>query len=399
MSKERRAGPPGSVPQVIARLLAARPYITSSEVAAAAGVTRQDAHYHLSRMVKSGLLVQEGARRSSRYRLKAQRMASYPLEGLSENEVWGDERVALSGLDTDLFEVPNVLRVLKFAFTEMVNNAIDHSKGTTLAVRWFLEPVQIAFEVEDDGIGAFTSIRESRGLADDFQAVGELSKGKQTTDPAHHSGLGIFFTSKMADRFVLSANQLVWTVNNAIGDVAVGWLDKPRTGTLVRCEIRHDTERSLQSVQSAMSDPVSNRLNKTVLQVALFREGDFVSRSEAKLLGARLEGFEVVELDFSGVGEIGQGFADELFRVWSHEHPRIRLVPVNANPAVASMIAAVEHEERYQGRGGSRSTRAGQSRITTDDAPLAALSGRCTSPDHPFRGSAAGRVGPPGARP
>ena len=329
--------------KVIERLFATRTYVTSTEVATAAGVSRQATHRWLTRMVADGLLIHEGARRSSRYRLSAQRATTYTLDGVSEDELWGRERIALRQLAPDI-EGPTALwQILIFAFTEMVNNAIDHSKGTTLAVRWFLEPVQIAFEVEDDGIGAFTSIRESRGLADDFQAVGELSKGKQTTDPAHHSGLGIFFTSKMADRFVLSANQLVWTVNNAIGDVAVGWLDKPRTGTLVRCEIRHDTERSLQSVQSAMSDPVSNRLNKTVLQVALFREGDFVSRSEAKLLGARLEGFEVVELDFSGVGEIGQGFADELFRVWSHEHPRIRLVPVNANPAVASMIAAVEH--------------------------------------------------------
>jgi hypothetical protein len=157
--------------------------------------------------------------------------------------------------------------------------------------RWLSGQVsgQVRCQVESCHLtsSAFGSIRESRGLADDFQAVGELSKGKQTTDPAHHSGLGIFYTSKMADRFVLSANQLVWTVNDTIGDITVGWLDKSRTGTLVRCEIRHDTERSLQSVQSAISDPLSNRLNKTILQVALFREGDSVSRSEAKLLGGR----------------------------------------------------------------------------------------------------------------
>jgi hypothetical protein len=90
---------------------------------------------------------------------------------------------------------------------------------------------------------------------------------------------------------------------------------------------------------------VTQSLNKTSIRVDLFRQGDFVSRTEAKLIGARLEGFEVIELDFSGVSQIGQGFADELFRVWANEHPSSRLEPVNANPAVQAVIAAVERRE------------------------------------------------------
>jgi hypothetical protein len=331
-----------TVPEVIDRLFSARTSITSSEVAAAAGVTRQAAHYHLRRMVDSGLLVAEGARRSSRYRLKADHSSSYGLEGLSENEVWGAERLTIREIDPETLDTPNLMQILNFSFTEMVNNAIDHSRGSTLDVRWFLSQERVAFEVEDNGIGAFASIRESRALADDYQAVGELSKGKQTTAPARHSGLGIFFTSRMVGRFVISANQLVWTVNNEIDDFAIGWLDKPRTGTLVRCEIRRDTPITPRDVYGSLSDPVSGRFNKTTIHVALFREGDFVSRTEAKLIGARLEGFEVVELDFTGVDQIGQGFADELFRVWVSEHPASRLIPVNANPAVMAMIAAVQ---------------------------------------------------------
>jgi anti-sigma regulatory factor (Ser/Thr protein kinase) len=331
-----------TVPDAIERLFAARTYITSSEVAAAAGVTRQAAHYHLSRMVESGLLLAEGARRSSRYRLKAQHSSEYELAGLSENDVWGEQRLALRQIDPDILDTPNLLKILTFGFTEMVNNAIDHSKGSIVNVRWYLGQEQVAFEIEDDGVGAFASIRESRGLADDYQAVGELSKGKQTTDPAHHSGLGIFFTSRMVGNFSLSANQLVWTVSNEIDDYAIGWLDKPRTGTLVRCEIRRDTPITPQEVYDKLSDPVSSRFNKTTIQVGLFREGDFVSRTEAKLIGARLEGFEVVELDFTGIDQIGQGFADELFRVWVSEHPTSHLVPVHANPAVMAMIAAVQ---------------------------------------------------------
>lgn len=337
MSRDSRP----DVPEAINRLLAGQTYVTSPEVAAAANVTRQAAHYHLSRLAARGVLVQQGARRSSRYRLAAQRSTTYPLEGITEDDVWGSERMSLRQIDPELEERPNVLRILTFGFTEMVNNAIDHSQGSTLDIRWFIDNERIAFEVEDDGIGAFASLRESRGLDNDFQGVGELSKGKQTTAPERHSGLGIFLTSRLVQRFVLAANKYVWTVNNDIDDYAVAELVHPRRGTLVRCEIPLDTSVDLPAVMSEVSDPVTHRLNRTTLHVELFREGDFVSRTEAKLIGARLEGFEVVELDFAGVDQIGQGFADELFRVWAREHPHIELLPLHANGAVLAMIDAV----------------------------------------------------------
>lgn len=335
------ARPAGTVAEAIDRLLAGQGSVSSPEVATAAGVTRQAAYYHLSRLSIQGVLIREGARRSSRYRLAANRSTTYPLAGLTEDSVWGDERLALRTLDPDVLDHPPVVKILNFAFTEMVNNAIDHSHGTSVMVRWFVGSDEVSFEVEDDGIGAFASLRASRGFANDFQAVGELSKGKQTTQPDRHSGLGIFLTSRMVRRFVLAANEHVWTVNNDLDDYAVGQLDHPRLGTLVRCDIPLDTDLEPQTVIRQVSDPETHRLDRTTLHVQLFREGEFVSRTEAKLIGARLEGFTLVELDFAGVEAIGQGFADELFRVWARDHPGIALVPVNAGSAVLEMIAAV----------------------------------------------------------
>jgi STAS-like domain of unknown function (DUF4325) len=43
-------------------------------------------------------------------------------------------------------------------------------------------------------------------------------------------------------------------------------------------------------------------------------------------------------LDFRGVGEIGQGFADEVFRVWACSHGAAALTPLNMNEAVAFMV-------------------------------------------------------------
>ncbi|MDE3044693.1 MAG: ATP-binding protein [Acidobacteriota bacterium] len=334
----------GLVPAAIDRLFLTHDVITSSDVAREAGVTRQSAHAHLAHLSNVGELIHEGARRSSRYRRRSARAQTYALEGLREDEVWGAEKAALRAIDPEGFDNANVVRIMNFAFTEMVNNAIDHSRGSQVRVRWYLDAQRVSFEVEDDGVGAFTTIREQHALANDLEALAELSKGKQTTDPDRHSGLGIFFTSRMVDRFTLSASQLLWTVDQGRNDVAYGWLSEARVGTLVRVEVRRDTTVTPNQVFAARSNPTTSRLDTTTIHVGLFRTrgGDFISRTEAKRVGSSLEGFDVVELDFTDVHEIGQGFADELFRVWARDNPSTRLVPINANPAILAMIARVD---------------------------------------------------------
>jgi len=64
-----------------------------------------------------------------------------------------------------------------------------------------------------------------------------------------------------------------------------------------------------------------------------------VSRSQARPLCARFERFHHVVLDFEGVTEIGQAFADEVFRVFAAAHPATELSSVNVAPAVGQMIA------------------------------------------------------------
>jgi hypothetical protein len=64
----------------------------------------------------------------------------------------------------------------------------------------------------------------------------------------------------------------------------------------------------------------------------------FVSRSAAKQLAEGLDQFREVELDFHGVDGIGQGFADELLRVWARAHPGTRLLPTRMNDAVTFMV-------------------------------------------------------------
>ena len=78
-----------------------------------------------------------------------------------------------------------------------------------------------------------------------------------------------------------------------------------------------------------------------------------VSRSQAKRVSHRFERFKRVELDFAGIADIGQAFADELFRVFATAHPDIVITPVNAGPAVAQMIKRAVAARAAQAGGGA----------------------------------------------
>lgn len=245
--------------------------------------------------------------------------------------MWKD-LVAQTGLDA----TAPAGRIVAYAFTEMLNNAIDHSGGRKAQIRWWATPSTFSLEISDDGEGVFTHLRNGLGLEDEFRAIQELTKGKRTTAPERHTGEGIFFTSKAVDLFLLESGGLRWTVDNLRSDQAVGQSDVTE-GTLVTCEIDRNSTRQLRDVFEAFtSDAVFDRTRPVV---KLFAIGvRFVSRSEAKRLLDGLERFAEVEVDFTGVEEVGQGFVDELVRVWPSDHPDTRITPTNMTAAVEFMV-------------------------------------------------------------
>lgn len=330
-----KLGQSETIPWLIHSLLETAPEISSGRVADAAGVTRQAAHYHLRRMVEAGQLEARGRGRGSRYVKRTLWWQQSEIEGLEEDQVWKRALAETPALG-DLGQ--NARSIAAFAFTEMVNNAIDHSGSATVEVAILPRDGGFVFTVEDQGIGAFERVLRMKGLEDHLSAVQEISKGKLTTSPEAHSGQGIFFTSKAVDLFVLVANGLRWTVDNHREDESVGVSDR-RKGTLVRFEIGFDMDHSLKEVFDAYTDLETFAFSKSRTKVQLF-EGDspFVSRSEAKRLTRNLDRFEEVIVDFEGVREVGQAFADELFRVWQGSHPETTLRPVNMNEVVRSMV-------------------------------------------------------------
>ena len=119
--------------------------------------------------------------------------------------------------------------------------------------------------------------------------------------------------------------------------MAVGAIDPPRVGTMVRTEVDSDAANDLTSIFAEYTRDFEFSKTRTI--VRLFAIGtEFVSRSQAKRLVHGLEKFREVVLDFEGVDLVGQGFGDEVFRVWARRHPEVLLVPTGMSEPVAFMI-------------------------------------------------------------
>jgi hypothetical protein len=183
----------------------------------------------------------------------------------------------------------------------------------------------------------FRSIADKLELADEHAALAELVKGRTTTMPEAHSGEGIFFTARSADIFVLRSHRIRLEWDNARADTFVS--DERFTkGTKVEFTVRRDARRNLESVFAEFApEEYDYRFEKTRIRVSLVQP-QYVSRSEARRLTANLEKFRTVVLDFKGVRSVGQGFMDEVFRVFANRHPDTSIEVINASPAVTAML-------------------------------------------------------------
>jgi hypothetical protein len=308
------------------------------------GITRQAVNKHLQRLSAEKAITQTGKTRSRSYQLCA--LAKWErvyliAENLAEDVVWRDDIAPVLGDMPD-----NVKDIWQYGFTEMFNNAIDHSSGTSIFVQISKTAATTEMVIMDNGIGIFRKIQTALGLLDERHAVLELAKGKLTTDPQRHSGEGIFFSSRMFDAFQILSGGVFFSHN--FGDEKDWIMEAGKgEGTFVRMRLHNHTARNLRRIFDQFTSGDDYGFNKTIVPVELAQYGDdkLVSRSQAKRLLARVELFKMVVFDFKAVATIGQAFADEIFRVFPLQHPNIELAWIHANSEVKRMI------ERAKSRG------------------------------------------------
>ncbi|MFC1576923.1 STAS-like domain-containing protein [Candidatus Omnitrophota bacterium] len=228
----------------------------------------------------------------------------------------------------------------------MLNNATDHSLSEIIEVGIRKEKGSVHFYVYDKGIGIFTSIARKKDLANHMEAIQELIKGKLTTAPERHTGEGIFFTSKVATMFIIRSAEKKIIFDNILDDIFIRDIRNIR-GTRVNFSLDVRSQTGLGDVFREYTDE-SFEFSKTEVTVKLFKTGpEYISRSQAKRILSGLDKFKTVTLDFHNVRTVGQGFADEVFRVWRSRHPNIVILTKNANENVEFMVKRAQGQSLF----------------------------------------------------
>ena len=258
-------------------------------------------------------------------------------EASQENKVWS-ELVApfIVGIKD------NVREICHYGFTEMFNNVIDHSASSKATVWVKVDALVVRIVVQDFGIGIWKKLQEWFHLDDPRHALLELTKGKLTTDPKRHTGEGIFFTSRMFDKFHIASDKLSFCRFQE-GEEWLSDIKEAESGpgTRVTMSIYLDAEKTARQIFDKFTAEFDDfGFTKTHLSVQLAKyEGDhLVSRSQAKRIVHNLDKFKEVYLDFRDVTDIGQAFSDEIFRVFQNDHRDIKIRAINANAKVQNMI-------------------------------------------------------------
>lgn len=303
------------------------------------GVTRQAISKHIRMLGQRGDIDIAGTTRSRWYSLRFNEILTkiYQIDDkIQEHVVWRED------IEPLLDDLPkNIVDIWGYCFTEIFNNAIDHSGGTSIVVCLQRNVTTTELEILDDGEGIFTKIARELGLVDERHAVLELGKGKLTTDPVNHSGEGIFFSSKMVDSFYIRSG----SVNFQCGCKSdFEWIGRGAhaANTYASMRLQNDSALTTKEIFDEYTDPTTEDYGfiKTVVPVSLVQYGRemLVSRSQAKRLLTGLDKFRTVILDFQDIEAIGQAFADEIFRVFVNRTPGTRITPINMTEAVQKMV-------------------------------------------------------------
>ena len=310
--------------------------------------TRQYISSIINQMVAEGVLLKGGSTASAFYALPQNADHVYETirhrfkrDTLEEHRVFNAIRDRHS-LIKNLQE--NISSILFYTFTEMLNNAIEHSESKYVEIEMRVDSKNLTFTINDFGVGIFRNVMEKRNLRSEIEAMQDLLKGKTTTQPHFHTGEGIFFTAKIADVFELDSFGYKMRVDNIIQDVFFQETSETKKGTKVSFTIGIKSNKHLSDVfNKFVSESGEVGFDKTEILVRLFVQGTvYISRSQARRILSGLEKYKVIVLDFDKVITIGQAFADEIFRVFQQRHPKIKIEPINMIESIKFMIDRAE---------------------------------------------------------
>lgn len=332
--------------------------ITTADLASQFSVSRQYVNRLINQLVELEKIIKVGSTRNAFYVLPEyanQHTEILPVRYIKTfNNKSLEEHKVIDQIERTfplLKKLPeNIKSIFTYAFSEMLNNAIEHSKSKKISVEVSVLNKALSFIINDSGIGVFKNIMQKRELKSELEAIQDLLKGKTTTMPKSHSGEGIFFTSKAGDLFILDSFGYQLIVNNDIPDVFIKKTNKIKKGTRVTFKLSAESSRHLNNLFKKYTNIGSDSdhgFDKTEVRIKLYTmAGVHISRSQARRVLSGLEKFKVILFDFDKVPVVGQAFADEIFRVFHNKYPNIKLQEINMQESVKFMIERAKNEAK-----------------------------------------------------
>ncbi len=329
------------IKQLILKKIHKTGQVTSSELTKITGFSRVYINRFLKQLVNERQIMLVGKANLAKYvSLNGKEAKPEKVSKILKNKNL-QEDLALNDIknDSSIFKglSKNIESILGYAFTEMLNNAIEHSGSKTLEIKMGRSIKSVDFTIRDFGVGVFKNVEKKFRLKTEVEGINHLLKGKQTTSPAAHSGEGIFFTSKAADIFTLESFGKKLVIDNLAKNIFIKNI-KPIRGTRVAFQINLKSKSNLSEIFKEYAGK-NFIFSKTKVLVKLGAiDNIFLSRSQARRIIFGLDKFKEIILDFNGVSSVGQSFADEIFRVWQTAHPHIVIKHQNANDNSLLMI-------------------------------------------------------------
>ncbi len=312
----------------------------SKSVAEAFGINQNTVHTYINQLAEQNIITRV---RYGQYALN-ETVYTHKLKR-SCGDLDSDMHAYAAFLKSYVRDLPgNVQSIWEYAFSEMINNVMDHSEAEEATIVIRQNYLKTTVCIQDNGIGIFEKIKTYFGFASLEDAICELFKGKLTTDAENHSGEGIFFTSRIMDFFLILSDGKIFTHNRYDDSVTLNLKEAELTGTYVEMSLSNYTQKQVREVFDMYSD-IDGGFKKTILPLKNFFDTSPVSRSQARRVCNRLNAFEEVVLDFDSLEWMGQGFAHQIFVVFSKAHPEIRLVPVHMNEAITKMYNHVLYQK------------------------------------------------------
>lgn len=238
----------------------------------------------------------------------------------------------------------NIRDIWGYAFSEMMNNVIEHSEATKAYIIVRQDFLKTVVAIMDNGVGIFDKIKVHFDLDSLDDAVAELFKGKVTTDSANHSGEGIFFSSKMMDDFFVVSSKKVFSDNRfgktSYKDFSAFNGRMFEHGTAVVMALSNSSAKVSSEIFNQYTSD-SGDFDRTALPLQNMFDSYPVSRSQAKRVCSGLDRFKYIQFDFSGLEWVGHSFIHQIFVVYQREHPDIRISAINVNDDVKKVFRHV----------------------------------------------------------